>query len=821
MSGQQIGTVIGGVAGFAIGGPAGAQIGMAIGGLVGGIIDPTKINGPKIGDGQTQQSTDGIAIPWVQGTARIAGTIVQYSPRRQVRVKDSSGKGGPSVHHYEAHQDFAILVCESCSLRDSSMGQILIVEQDGHIVYDVRPGSTILSDSAKWKANVDFMFGDEGQLPHPTLEAITGVGNQVSYRGSLVVVFRDFNLTTMSSNRIPSFVFTVQDSGSAGVVVPYDDPSWKYLFDPGSSTDYSSPTFDDRSWAVGRGGFGNGGPAAGSQVVHTPGPNPDEGQLIWLRRSVNATPGQMLTLSASHDNNAQVWWNGALILDQADGSAVFGTDVVTIPGTNVESINLVAMRVRETDASAPGNYSYASLVVSQGAVAPGSVALEQICTRICLRGGLQTSDFDVSALNSIAVLGYPIARQSSGTDALTPLLAAFFAYASEFDAKLNFKMYGADAVLTIDEDDLLAGNDANDGYITKNLRNQQTEFPKRIVASYYDPAQNYFTCQVPAGRTAIGIKAIGDQAFDIPVVMDATTAKQAADKALKVAYATLEGTIEDSVPFAMSSATYLSLASGDAVIFRGKRYVLDEVVISQNYMKLTKRYERQSAYTSLVQAIAGNPPEPPTSPYSGPSTLLVLNLPSLRPQDTYGVYLAAASLLSAPSSSWAGCAVQMSLDGQVTWNTVASISQKSTMGTLAVDEPGTHEPITVQVNDNLETVAPEQIAAQANGFAITAASGVSELGQFQTATEQPTVAQYQLTNVTRGLKGTVEVLHLAGESFTMLDAVYFVPIDTSFAGKTLYFRTIGFGESVPDDPVVSCVYTPDLTIIINGGKTGT
>lgn len=49
MSGQQIGTVVGGVIGAFFGQP---QLGMAIGGLIGGIVDPTKINGPRIGDGQ-------------------------------------------------------------------------------------------------------------------------------------------------------------------------------------------------------------------------------------------------------------------------------------------------------------------------------------------------------------------------------------------------------------------------------------------------------------------------------------------------------------------------------------------------------------------------------------------------------------------------------------------------------------------------------------------------------------------------------------------------------------------------------------------------
>jgi hypothetical protein len=76
MSGQQWGTVIGGAIGAYFGGPAGAQLGMAIGGAIGGAIDPTKINGPHIGDGQQQMSSDGAPIAWINGTAKVAGTII-------------------------------------------------------------------------------------------------------------------------------------------------------------------------------------------------------------------------------------------------------------------------------------------------------------------------------------------------------------------------------------------------------------------------------------------------------------------------------------------------------------------------------------------------------------------------------------------------------------------------------------------------------------------------------------------------------------------------------------------------------------------------
>lgn len=118
----------------------------------------------------------------------------------------------------------------------------------------------------------------------------------------------------------------------------------------------------------------------------------------------------------------------------------------------------------------------------------GNEKLSDICARVAKRGGLNASDIDVSALATTTVEGYPIARQASAADCLRPLLQAYFAFASEYDAKLRFGYYGADTDVTISRGDLIEGNDANDGAVISNMRNQATEFPRRIVGTYMDPA---------------------------------------------------------------------------------------------------------------------------------------------------------------------------------------------------------------------------------------------------------------------------------------------------------------------------------------------
>lgn len=73
------------------------------------------------------------------------------------------------------------------------------------------------------------------------------------------------------------------------------------------------------------------------------------------------------------------------------------------------------------------------------------IRLSDVCESISIRGGLDNSDLDVSPLSSKYLMGYPIARQCTGVDALQPLLASYFAYATDYDGKLRFNFLGGDA----------------------------------------------------------------------------------------------------------------------------------------------------------------------------------------------------------------------------------------------------------------------------------------------------------------------------------------------------------------------------------------
>jgi len=190
-TGQILGIVGAGI-GYAIGGPIGAQIGLLAGTLVGNLIDPPKVEGPRLSDLKLQRSTYGWITPYVWGTGRLAGNVIDQTDLEEHK-ETSGGKGGPEVSNYTYSASFDILLCH---------GPIRGVRRlwaDGRLIWS--------QDDGKDCPFVLYKGGDD-QEPDPTFEAIHGVGNVPAYNGFAHAVFTDQYLTDFG-NRIPQYEFEV------------------------------------------------------------------------------------------------------------------------------------------------------------------------------------------------------------------------------------------------------------------------------------------------------------------------------------------------------------------------------------------------------------------------------------------------------------------------------------------------------------------------------------------------------------------------------------------------------------------------------------
>lgn len=430
-----------------------------------------------------------------------------------------------------------------------------------------------------------------------------------------------------------------------------------------------------------------------------------------------------------------------------------------------------------------------------------SIPLSTIMQRINLRGGLTDNDIDVTELTDM-VIGYPIARQCTAADAMRPLQGCYFFKTPEYDRKIRCIKDGADATLAVDPLLFIDGSEIED----EDTRKQAKEYPRKITSSYYDPDLNFTVGKGKAERRSQDIRAIGEMSLEIPVVMVADEAWQVTDKAMKVAWARLQGGRKFSLPF-----DYLEMVPSYPFGLEGKRYIVDQITLQDGELAMEVTYDRQSAYTSAVTAVPTLAPTPPASTLQGPTILVPMNLPPLRTQDNVpGMYLAATGQLP----TWRGCIVYLSKDGGESFEEVARISTASVIGELTDDitvDGSTAEPILIEIeNGELSSATDTQLAVGANAFAMIDGNDVAEIAQFKTQNEFAP-DEYALTEVGRGLQTTTAVDHFIGERFVALQNVLFLPLDAALAGLTLIFRGVSYGSDHDLNPTVSIVFIPHST----------
>lgn len=219
MSRSTIGGVVGAVIGFVVTGysPQGAYWGWVIGSGVGALTDNTKTYGPRAGDASQQLSQDGTICTYGYGEFPTTGVVLWRDERRE--IEESQGKGGPTNVTFKYSWSYAIGVCKG------PIGAYLIIKRNGTIVYDLRTDEELLSigysesqiaetraAQAKFEKTFKLYYGDDEQMPDPTIQSVKGVDNVPAYRGRAYIVATDDDVTNDGA-AIPQFEFVVAMCG--------------------------------------------------------------------------------------------------------------------------------------------------------------------------------------------------------------------------------------------------------------------------------------------------------------------------------------------------------------------------------------------------------------------------------------------------------------------------------------------------------------------------------------------------------------------------------------------------------------------------------
>lgn len=197
MSGSTIGGVVGGVIGFFVGGPAGASWGWQIGSLVGAVIDPDRIEGPRLDEARTQTATDGAPLTYGHGTFRCAGNVTWVDEVKEHRNEDD-GKGGPTQVTYTYTISYMVTVCKGL------ISGYKLIRRNGKIVYDARTDAELTAlgyssqeiaetraAQAEFLQRATLYYGTGDQMPDPTMVAVLGAGNVPAYTGVAYIVMTD------------------------------------------------------------------------------------------------------------------------------------------------------------------------------------------------------------------------------------------------------------------------------------------------------------------------------------------------------------------------------------------------------------------------------------------------------------------------------------------------------------------------------------------------------------------------------------------------------------------------------------------------------
>ena len=813
--GRQAYGIVGGLVGAAVVGlatggtatlqgyAAGFALGSAVGGIAGSYIDPLVIQGNKVGDNAIQVAAEGGARAIIYGRGCITSTCVIARGNRQVvKKKQSNGKGssGSTSNEY-VYWTFAIGLGE-----DIIDGSITRIWQDENLVYStLGDGAISDEDNEKFAAKFKFYDGNESQLPDPDLQVFLG-DDTPYFRGTAYVVFPNFDLTA-TAERIPQFKFEVV-KGVDGFIDELESLRWDLqgLVGPGTSQSVTltSPvdmTLDVDLYFTGHmearnyndhitriGGGGRFITADSSTASPTP---------FNIYKVVVSDPPQTYYLNCFLPGEI-----GPTIIFDMDGSDTWKLSC-TMKGN--ATISYICDTVDGTSATAPQFGQARAEITGRTVGGSGTVLLSTIVEDLLLKTGMDSADFDTSALTDLTA-GVVIQDTSTGADAIGAVVAAFFADPTEQDGKLVWNKRGGDVDRVLTIDDLVEEPEVS-------TRESVIEYPAKLHFYYQSPATGYASTKATSYRYSPQADSSGEGSVQSPVTFtDSDWPMQIAQKLHKQAWTEATGSFTwkvglHCIELLPSSVVGLSLRG---VVNRARVTAIEN---DGQSLTLTMLNDRQSSYTSAVTGIPLPLPTPPLPKTMSKAVLAVLDVPALQDSDDLlGYYLAASGM----TAVWQGCEIQRSLDGGASYTAIAQVTTEATMGRLTVamtaadsEYTDTTNTVTVQLFDSgndLESYTEALFDSEQGSIAIQNNDGSWEVLQYRDAVDGGS-GLWTLSTLKRGRLTTTAGAHAVGALFVKLDQyVIRQTAQVAWIGQTLKHRAVSYSTSSEDADVVSTVY---------------
>jgi hypothetical protein len=461
-----------------------------------------------------------------------------------------------------------------------------------------------------------------------------------------------------------------------------------------------------------------------------------------------------------------------------------------------------------------------------------TVTLASIVSDICNECGL--TSHDVSDLETTLVHGYALTAPMTGKDAIDPLrpFGYFDAVESEFEYK--FVQRGHDSVKTIDTADLAARLSTEERPPAISVsRAQDQELPRLVRAHFIDLTRDGDPGQAEQQRQTVD--SVNSVDLQVPVVMSTARGQAMVDTVLFERWIG-RNTYQCSVPF----LKYAELEPTDCIDVtvdgaEERMRIINAEARALAVMNITAVRDDASVYSGLdIVGEATGGSTLPLGNVPSPTQMILLELPSLRAQDTdCGYYAAARGLLP----GWPGAIVYRatSTSGtfrQVAWTSIAAtigtvtdsagvdtISDSGVTGSDLIDTAGIDQSTVIRVqlySGSFESVTEADLLAGENLIAV-GTEGDWELIRFQIAV-QGTDGVWELSNLLRSQYDTAQRNILEGERVVLMSGPGIMRIDESAAvsGIERVLRAVTSGTSL-EDADDHYITTTCLSLTTSGG----
>ncbi len=430
-----------------------------------------------------------------------------------------------------------------------------------------------------------------------------------------------------------------------------------------------------------------------------------------------------------------------------------------------------------------------------------SAPLAELVAEICAMAG--ETRIDVSRLHAL-VDGYTLDRTISARDALAPLMLVFGFDAIESDGLIRFIPRGDSPVVTLSENDLVAGDRDEPFSLT---RAQETDLPTAVRLGHIRADAEYRRGAAEATHHP-GLTTRIEQS-DQAIALSGGKARAAARRWLAEARIA-----RDSAAFALPPSR-LALEPGDTIALAIGGRTLPHRIARLEEAE-TRRIEATRVAPDLYAPVddSDDAGEPSALPLAAPALLELLDIPLLRGTEDASSPLAAASaspwtpttLYTSPTE--AGFAPSLTLDAPATLGRLTT--------SLAPCAPFRWSAISVDISlSSGALLSADRLAvlAGANTAALQTPSGAWEIVQFRSAT-LIAARTYRLTGFLRGQAGTEPLIETLppGTRFVLIDnALKRLPLGPDDIAREIHLRYGPATQPFDAESYRATLFTPEGT----------